>query len=153
MKGFKILAVLGALLLVSGHAFAVDVTSSVTASASVPESCSITSAPADMTFTDYDPAADSTGSTGFEFQCRKNTTFEIFIAGDRTLSDGTDTLNYGLYTDSGYLSAYPASATGTLETATSSAPASRTIYGKIPSGQSTVGVGSYTDSATLTVQY
>lgn len=152
MKAFKALIAVAAIALAAGTAFAVDVTSTFNLTAAVPESCSINSAN-NMAFGTYDGTVDVTATADFEFQCRKNTTFEIFIGRDNTLENGADTLAYNLYTDSGHLSAYPSAATGTTETAANSSPVTRTIYGKMASAQSLGGSGTYSDTATLTVQY
>lgn len=87
-------------------------------------------------------AAGVGGGTGATFATRK-------------MAAGTDLLNYTLYTDSSRSSVW---GNGTGSTAqfsgsgTGSAQSS-TIYGRVPSGQTSVPAGSYTDTVAVTVTY
>jgi spore coat protein U-like protein len=78
----------------------------------------------------------------------------------RRMSSGANAIGYGLYSDSSRLSNWGDIAHGIavsnfmLLDALGLAPAvTHTIYGRIPSGQSTAVPGSYVDNITVTVTY
>lgn len=73
----------------------------------------------------------------------------------RKMAAGTDLLNYTLYTDSSRSSVW---GNGTGSTAQFSgtgtgAAQSSTIYGRVPSGQTSVPAGNYSDTVSVTVTY
>jgi spore coat protein U-like protein len=69
-------------------------------------------------------------------------------------TDATKTLNYALYTDSGYVTVWGDGSTGSGITGTGTgADDARTVYAKVPTGQNTATKGSYSDSVTVTVTY
>jgi spore coat protein U-like protein len=76
-------------------------------------------------------------------------------AGQRRLVGATPTnfLNYNLFTDVGYLTAFaPDGSVGKGSTGTgSSVPI--TVYGQVPAGQDTVAADSYTDTVVTTVTF
>ena len=78
----------------------------------------------------------------------------------RRMSSGANNLGYGLYSDSSRLSPWGDIARGTavsgsiqLSVLGSAAPVNHTVYGRIPSGQSTAVPGAYADTITVTVTY
>jgi spore coat protein U-like protein len=78
----------------------------------------------------------------------------------RRMSSGAQMMNYGLYSDSARLSNWGDIAHGTevsgfmLLDALGLAPAvTHTVYGRIPSGQTTTAPGAYADTITVTVTY
>lgn len=94
--------------------------------------------------TGWTATADEGGSTGATLATRK-------------LTDGTNFLNYALYTDSARTTVWgdgtTAGADGTFTgIGTGSAQAS-TIYGRIPSGQTSLPAGDYSDTVNVTVTY
>ena len=69
-------------------------------------------------------------------------------------SDPTKQLNYALYTDSGYLAVWGDGATGNSITGMGTgANDTRTVYARIPTGQSSAPQGNYSDAVTVTVTY
>lgn len=127
----------------------------------------------------YDPTFGGQDSTGLvTFRCnssgierRHNFTFEVALtAGNsgsfspRTLSSGTDTLNYNLYIDSGRNTVWGNGNGGSVtRSGNITVPGcfffgcgndedDLTAYGRIPGGQY-VSVGSYSDTITVTVTY
>lgn len=71
----------------------------------------------------------------------------------RTMINGTNTLQYNLYTTSGHANVW---GDGTSSTRTvggnGTSSSTQTIYGRIPAGQD-VSAGSYSDSITLTITF
>jgi len=73
----------------------------------------------------------------------------------RRMTSGANTLAYSLYIDSSHASIWGSGSGGTSAvTGTGSGSAqSFTIYGRVPSGQSSVPAGTYTDTVSVTVTY
>ncbi len=134
-------------------ALAATKTNDLNVTASVAPSCRIMSV-ADIGFGAYDPTdpADLDAAGDMKFRCVKNTTYWTYIVGTRQMTDGTDLLNFQLYTDSGRLTAYPSTKEGGGTSAPSNAEITTDIYGRIPNQQD-VEVGSYTVTLTATVEY
>jgi spore coat protein U-like protein len=145
--------VIGAFVLTAGSAFAATATNTLNASATVTNGCRVLSV-TDISFGSYDPTdpTDTDAAGDFTFRCTKGTGYDIYITGSRTMTDGTDTLNFELYTDAARTSAWQSASPGVTGTTASNAPDTRDIYGRI-SAQQNVGVGSYTGSVTITVEY
>jgi spore coat protein U-like protein len=73
----------------------------------------------------------------------------------RRMTSGANTLNYTLYTDSGRNTVWGdgTGTTGTLSGTGNGAAQTLTVYGRVPSGQTTVPAGSYADTVSVTVTY
>jgi spore coat protein U-like protein len=122
-----------------------------------------------VAFGSYNPLAnansDSTGSVNVT--CTGSTTATYTIAASagtgtylaRKLVSGSQLLSYNVYIDNTRTTIWGDGSSGTSVisgsiTATSGgATQPSTIYGRIPSGQQTASVGSYTDTLTVTVTY
>jgi spore coat protein U-like protein len=71
------------------------------------------------------------------------------------MRNGTNTLNYTLYTTSGRTSIW---GDGTLSTVTANGTGTGnnqtlTVYGRVPSGQSNLAAGNFSDTVTATITY
>ncbi len=150
-----ILLVMAAVLLMTGvNAMAATDTSSLGSSASVAASCSIASVTA-LDFGTYDPTsgtADDDGTGDLSFSCTKGTAWDVYITGARTMTDGTDTLNFEIYDSAGRTAAFQSVSGTNTGTAADNTSITQNIYGRIPASQN-VQVGSYTGSVTVTVEY
>lgn len=75
---------------------------------------------------------------------------------NRNMSDGTDTLSYNLYLDAAHTQIWGDGTSGTTTWTTVTMKnfvGSTTVYGKITAAQTSAGVGSYSDSVTMTVDF
>ena len=154
MKKYFIAIMAAVVVLTAAHAMAATDTSPLNVRANVNALCSIQSV-TDVDFVDYDPtsaAPDDDGVGNVTFACTRNTTYDLYITGARTISDGTDTLNYQLYTDAGRSNAFPSLNPGNLTPAADNNPISQDIYGRIPAGQD-VQAGLYTGNVSVVVEY
>lgn len=122
--------------------------------ANVQATCTVSAGQLD--FGQYDPfsATPRDGTSTFTVTCTNGTTYGVSIptptARQMARAGGGATLNYGLWNDSGRTAPFgiPAnSATGT------GAAQPRTLYGRIPAGQTTALAGSYSENVTITVTY
>jgi spore coat protein U-like protein len=93
---------------------------------------------------------DATGS--MVLRCVKGTSYKTYIAGTRTMTGSGNSLTFQLYSDSGRSSVFAASNTGSSVTATSIAPVTQSIYGRIDLGQD-VPAASYSATLIVTVEY
>ncbi|HPO36233.1 MAG TPA: spore coat U domain-containing protein [Syntrophales bacterium] len=152
-KGFTILTFFAITFFVAGTLMAATATSNLNVSANVVAKCSIQSV-TDIAFGEYDVTSSSpTDAAGdMTFKCTKGTSFKTYITGTRQMSNGTDNLTFQLYSDPGRSTVFPSDNSGSSENASSSAPITKNIYGRIPAGQD-VSVGQYTDSLVITVNY
>ena len=152
------------------HAFASGSSDgNLNVSANVVSTCTI-SQTAPLTFTGYDRAnnSDTIGTGTMNIACTNggnpaSVSFGVggntggacdtasggSNANNRCMSDGTDTLAYNVYSDTGRTTLFGLTGTSvTSETSTGTV----TIYGKIPAHQA-VEAGSYTDQLVATVNY
>lgn len=165
------LVVAVAALSVAGTASAATTGGSFQVTASVANSCVVTSA-TNIAFGAYDPAsANNTtaldGAGSVTVRCTRGSNAAIALneglapaSGSacgtplRQMSDaGANRLRYDLYSDSGRTAAWGCSTTNDVDQAfTSLAPVTFQTYGRIPAGQD-VPAGSYADTVTVTVTF
>jgi spore coat protein U-like protein len=159
--GFLVLA-----LAATAPAFAGSDSSSFGVSATVIESCSISSVA--IAFGDYDALsataldADgsvtvtcSNGSSGFIGldQGLNADTGSTDAAPLRRMASGSERLSYGLYSDAARSIVWGNTAgSGVAHTATDTNPVTVDIYGRVPVGQGSL-VGSYSDTVTATINF
>ncbi len=164
----KTIAVAGALSLVSFGAAAATATSTLEVSATVTDSCIVSTTP--VAFGDYNPVAATavTAEGSVVVTCSNGTSYQVGLdagsgtgatVASRVMDDaGAGVLTYGLYTDANWTTAWG----NTVDIDTYSDPVltlgsgesqSHTIYGQINAGQNTVPKGNYTDTVNVTVSY
>ena len=155
-----------ALALSASAAHAATVSNNLTVTANVANNCTVSTGT--LGFGAYDPvvanaSADLDSSGTVAVQCTKGTTYTVTLdaganstvvgtATVRQMSSGADFLAYELYTTSGRTTVWDTSTTPPSVTASSKAPNTITIYGRIPANQD-VSAGSYTDTVSATVNY
>ena len=142
-----------AAFVICGTAMAATATNDLNVTAAVVSACSINSV-TDISFGNYDTtsATDTDAAGGITLQCTTGTSYKTYIVGTQTMTDGTDNLTFGLYSDAGRTTTFPVDNTGTASTATDNTAHTTDIYGRITALQD-VGVGSYTQTLTATVEY
>jgi spore coat protein U domain-containing protein, fimbrial subunit CupE1/2/3/6 len=134
--------------------------SNLDASATVSDSCNL-SVSSGLAFTGFSPisgsVADTTGT--ISVQCTNGAIADVNMAlsgnesgGQRRMVSGTDFLDYDIRSVSQTGSLWPPTGTGVSATADGSAH-DITVYGRIPSGQTTVPTGSYSDTVAVTVNF
>lgn len=158
----------GAALALTSPAMASPETGTVAVSATLTAACSIgdgtlafgsfnsITANADGTLSD---AADKDNDTGaISYVCSNGATATLGIAGAHddagqlNMSDGTHSLPYNIYTDSGRTAQVTP---GVTNVALTEDGTERTIvlYGRVPGATANKPIGAYTDTLTLTVTY
>ena len=160
-------ALLAAGLAAGSHgAFAATATATFQITANVATQCTVTAA--DLAFGAVDPLGGNVDqTTTVTVRCTKNTSYTVGLnagttAGatlaQRLMANGSDTMNYNLYTDAarttvwGNSAAAPTWVSGTG--AGMGTPQALTVYGRVPSGQTNLAVGSFVETAiTVTVTY
>lgn len=154
MKKLMLIVIGLVLILSTVSAMAQTDTTALTASATVMGSCRLTSV-TNLDFGTYDPtnpANDDDGVGDFTFRCTRGTNYDLYISGVRTMTDGTDTLNYDLYQDISRATVWAAASPGTTGISANNAPNITNIYGRIPALQD-VQAGAYSGTVTVTVEY
>ncbi len=154
MRKIILFVMTGLILLTGGNAMAQTDTSALTSTVSVAAICSIASV-TNLDFGTYDTTSgvnDDDGSGDVTFSCTKGTAYDVYIVGGRTMTDGTDTLNFEMYTDAGRTTTWASASPGTTGTAADNTAITENVYGRIASGQD-VQVGTYNGSVTMTVEY
>ena len=73
----------------------------------------------------------------------------------RRMTSGANALTYRLYTDAGRTTIWGDGSTGTAAVAGTGTGSAQnfTIYGRVPSGQTSVRAGSYSDTVSVTITY
>ena len=148
------------------HALAATATATFQVTANVQTQCTVGAV--DLAFGAVDPLAGNVDqTTTVTVRCTKNTPYTVGLSAgttagatlaQRLMANGADIMNYNLYTDAprttvwGNSAATPTWVSGTgagLGTAQA-----LTVYGRVPSGQTNLAVGSFVETAiTVTVTY
>jgi spore coat protein U-like protein len=145
-----------------------DATKTLTVTANIANRCAI-QANATLAFGTYDPTSGTNldASQAITFKCTKGSIFDIGLGGtvgSRTITNGTDTLAYELYSNAGRTTAWGNTQdTNTVDAddaadttgngiGSGSTAQSKTVYGRIAAGQDKES-GSYTGSVTITIYY
>lgn len=144
------------------------VTSTFQVTATVLKGCTVTATP--LAFGNYTPTAGAvTNSSTISVACTKTSPYTVTLnggttaggtIGQRLMTNGTQTLQYNLYTTSGYTTLLgDGSTAGSANVAGTgaglSAPATINVYGRLPDNAANQGVpaGTYTDTITVSVAY
>lgn len=115
-----------------------------------------------LNFGTYSPISGSLvdASTTFQLTCTKGTSATIALgqganySSGRRMSSGTEFLTYELYKESARTNVWGDSIGTTVSVvASSSAAQTISVYGRVAASQTTVGVGTYTDSVLITVTF
>ena len=154
------------LLALAGTASAATKTDAMQVSATVSKNCVI-DAP-DLNLGTFDGTNNLTANSTISVRCTSGTTFNVDLStgssgsyAGRTLANGADTLNYNLYTTSGYTTVW-GDGTGTTSRGSGTGAGmavgnaqSLIVYGRLLASANTnpVGAGTYTDSITATITY
>jgi spore coat protein U-like protein len=169
MRNFIACLGAGALLATAGAAHAANpATTTFQVSATVLKNCTV--AATNVAFGNYTPTAGAVTANGtVSVSCTKNSAFTVSLnkgttAGgaiaQRLMSDGAgDTLQYNLYTTSGFANVW-GDGTGTSVTQGGTGtgmgtPVVLTVYGDLPDNATNQGVppNAYTDTITVSVAY
>jgi len=161
------LALAATFVLLSAGAQAATSTNTFNVSTNVTASCAVSGA--DLTFADIDPLANAStatdGTSTISVTCSNTTPYNIGLSAGggagstvstrkMTHTDGTSTLGYALYSDSGRTTNWGETVdTDTVAGTGTGAVQNLTVYGQIASGQQTAKVGAYSDIVTVTVTY
>ncbi len=151
------------LLTVAGSAFAATATNTFALSANVNANCSVTATA--LAFGTVDPLSSQTdASSTVTVKCTKNTAYSVGLdagttsgatVAQRKLANGTDTMDYNVYTAADHATVWGNSA-GSWQTGTGAGMGTSndlTVYGRVASGQQNLAVGSFSDTVTVTVTY
>ena len=147
-------------------AVAATATATFQVTANVATQCTVSAA--DLGFGTVDPLGGNVDqSTTVTVRCTKNTAYTVGLnagttAGatlaQRLMANGSDTMNYNLYADAGRTTVWGNSAAAPAWVSGTGAgmgtPQVLTVYGRVPSGQTNLAVGSFVETAiTVTVTY
>jgi spore coat protein U-like protein len=153
-KSLVPIALAFALIAIAPAAFAGSAPGTLTVTASVAANCTISGAT--LGFGAYDPVVTNDSSnldaaTTMSVACTKGIAPKITAALGGTITNGTDTLNYLLFSNTGRTTTF-VSPGFTMPAAAGKAPQTLTIYGRIAGGQD-VGVGAYNGTTVVTVNF
>jgi spore coat protein U-like protein len=159
-------ALLAAGLIAATSAFAATTTTTFQVTANVAAQCNVSAA--NLAFGVVDPLGGNVDqSTTVTVKCTKNSAYTVGLnagatAGatiaQRLMANGADTMQYNLYTDAGRTTVWGNSAAAPAWVSGTGAGLGTaqvlTVYGRVPTGQTNLAVGSYTETAvTVTVTY
>jgi len=154
MKRIIMFLVAVTVVLVSVDAMAQTDTSNLTSTAVVVATCTISSV-TNLDFGTYDTTVatdDDDGVGDARFRCTKGTAWDVYITGARTMTDGTDTLNFEMYQEVGRTTVWPAASVGVTGTAANNGINTLDIYGRITALQD-VQVGTYNGTVVVEVAF
>jgi len=160
------LAVAGTLVMAAGAASAASpATTTLNVSANVASNCLVSAAP--LAFADYDASGTVDGSANLSVRCSTGTDYTIKLGGgvngtvaQRLLSDGTNELEYNLFTSAARTTVW-GETVGTNTVAdtgrgmSSTKANTHTVYGTIANSDANqdAPTGVYTDTVAVTVEY
>jgi spore coat protein U-like protein len=160
------LAVAGTLVMAAGAAGAASpATTTLNVSANVASNCIVTAAP--LAFADYDASGTVDGSANLSVRCSTGTPYTVKLGAglngtiaQRLLSDGTNSLEYNLFTSAARTTVW-GETVGTNTVAdtgrgmSSTKANTHTVYGTIANSAANqdVPTGLYTDTVAVTVEY
>lgn len=163
--GLASLATIIAATVAAQPALAQEASSSLSVSATVTESCVVSTSPVAFGNADVTSGASIDGSGAISVTCTSGTAWEaaagLGAGTDATLAsrkmvNGANLLNYGLYTDEARTNVWGDGvdgATAIISDTGQGTAQEKTIYGRIPAGQTSLPSGSYADTVTVTVTY
>lgn len=146
----------------TGGAHAATDTDTMTVTATVISSCSVTAD--DLALGDYDPvdASPLAAATTIDVICTNGTDFSIGLdegagagasVATRKMTSGADTLNYSLYRDASHTDLWgETEGVDTVDDTGTGAVQTFDVYGLIPAAQSAP-AGAYSDTINVTVTY
>jgi spore coat protein U-like protein len=149
----------------SQTAFAADTTSNMGVSANVTSNCVVSTTAVAFGNVDVTAGSNVDGTGAISVTCTSGTAWVASAnAGGgtgaslttRKMANGANLLNYALYTDSSRTSIWGDGVGGTTATVGdtgSGTGQSKTIYARVPSGQTSLPAGSYADTVVVTVTY
>ena len=155
--------ILCAALAATTPAFAATTSTTLNVDATVTASCSVSSSA--LSFGNVDPAGGNVDSTGgITVTCTNGTDWEATAGvgsgsgasyASRRMSSGANLLNYNIYTNAGRTNVWGDGTGGTVTIANTGSGAAQnvTVYGRVPSGQTTAVPGAYDDTVAVTVTY
>jgi spore coat protein U-like protein len=156
--------VAGALLSLAGNAWAATKTASFTVSANVLKNCVISAG--NLALGDFDGTNDLTSTSAVSVRCTNGTPYSVTLStgasgsyANRTLTNGTDTLVYNLYTDAGHTTIWGDNTGGSghvVGAGTGFAAATALdVYGRLLASDNTgpVDAGVYTDTIVASIVY
>jgi spore coat protein U-like protein len=157
----------GVLLAVAGSAQAASTSTAFTVTASVAGNCLVTAT--DLAFGAYVAGTAKSGQSAVKVRCTTSTPYTVDLSTgsslsylQRTLKNGTDSLTYNLYTDSGRTSIWGDGVTdssnhhtGTGTGLSTLQEATFNVYGLVPDSVANQNAppATYTDSITVSVNY
>lgn len=149
----------------SAASFAATATANFNVTATVTGACYISNTIADLAFGNIDvlDGTNTDSTTTFDVTCTSGDAFNIGLnegsnsnAGQNRmkLAGGTSYLNYNLYSDSARNVAWGDTiGTNTVSGTGDGSAATYTVYGQVPSGQTGLLRGDYSDQVQVTVTY
>lgn len=159
-------AATAAAMMITGLAHAATTTTTFQVTATVLKTCSVTAGT--LAFGSYTPGAGAvTNSSTVAVRCTNGTPYTIALNGgtttggtiaQRLMANGADTLQYNLFTTSGYATIWGDGTTGSTLSGTGAGvatPNNHTVNGQLPDSAANQGAvtGSFSDTVTVTVTY
>ena len=153
-------------LAAAGSASAATATTTFGVTATVLKTCSV--AAAALGFGNYTPGSGAlAANTTVNVKCTKGTTFTVALNGgttaggtitQRLMTNGTDTLQYNLYTTAAFATLFGDGTTGVTMPGTGTGIATAvalTVFGSLPDNATNqnVSTGAYADTINVTVTY
>jgi spore coat protein U-like protein len=150
----------------AGSASAATATTTFGVTATVLKTCSVAANP--LGFGNYTPGSGAlAANTTVNVKCTKGTTFSVALNGgtttggtisQRLMSNGTDTLQYNLYTTAAFATLFGDGTTGSTMPGTGTGIATAvavTVFGSLPDNATNqnVSTGAYSDTINVTVTY
>lgn len=145
-------------------AHAGTVSSNLAVSATVNANCTISTTPLDFGSIDALTGAAVNGTGGISVACTNGTSWTAAASvgsgsgatfAVRKMSDGSDTLNYTLYTDGTRTTVWGdgTGGSGTIGNTGTGSTQNVTVYARIAAGQTSVPAGDYDDTVSVTITY
>jgi len=157
MKRLLTASISAALMGAAAPSFAATATGSFDVGIEVIATCSISASNLTFNTITTGTTTNNDATSSLTVNCSNGAPYTIALgnganySGGRRMTNGTNNINYYLYSDSSRSTQWNSINVG--NGTGSGADQSYTVYGRIPSGQSVPGTGSYLDTVIATVSY
>lgn len=150
-------------LLAIGEVFAAQSTTTFTVTATVSATCGLTATNLSFGSVNVLSGSNIDATSTITATCTNGTSYSVGLnagtgsgatVSSRTMTSGGNTLNYSLFTNAARTTNWDDIAGSNVVSGTGNGSGQGlTVFGRIPSGQTTVATGSYSDTITATIDF
>ena len=156
LKHTLLAAALASTIGYAGLSTAATTTNTFRAIITIEKSCDVSTGISDMDFgtANFQTGTPIDSQTTLTVKCTKDATYDVGLSGSGSMSNGSDTIAYALYSDAGRSTPWGNTVnTDTVAGTGDGTDQTMNVYGRVTSIPATAPAGNYNDTVTVTVTY